>query len=181
MRAKLAVAAASVAVLIGVVAMHTHATNPSTPLAHAEHQFEFEVRAPYEVVFPLFGANGERAWGGSDWNPHFLHGDSSRDFAGAVFQVAHGHGSSTWMTTAFDSTSGHIQYVVFAHSALITLIDIHVARRPGGATRVSVHYEYTAVDPSANATVHEMAEHAPHMRSHWNDAISTALKVPAQG
>ncbi len=52
---------------------------------------------------------------------------------------------------------------------------------PGGATRVSVHYEYTALEPSANATVHEMAEHAQHMRSHWSQAISAALNLPTQG
>lgn len=180
MRTKLAVAAAIAAILIGVVAMHTHATDHatdrSTPLAHAEHDFEFDLDAPFEVVFPLFGANGERAWGGPDWNPRFLHGDSARDFAGAVFQVAHGHRPSTWVTTVFDSTSGHVQHVYFAHSALVTLIDIHLVRLPGSATRVSVHYEYTALEPSADATVREMAEHAQHMRSHWIQAISAVLK-----
>lgn len=181
MRAKWAVAAAIAAILIGVVAMHSHATDPSTSVAHAEHDFTFDVQAPYEAVFPLFGANGERAWGGPDWNPHFLHGDSTRDFAGAVFQVSHGHHPSTWMTTVFDSTSGHVQHVYFAHSALITRIDIHIARLPGGATRVAVHYEYTALDPSANATVHDMAEHAQHMRAHWSQAVSAALKVPNGG
>jgi hypothetical protein len=160
--------------------MHTRTTESST-LAHAEHEFEFELKAPYETVFPLFGANGERAWGGPDWNPRFLYGDSVRDFAGAVFQVTHGHLPSTWMTTAFDSTSGHIQHVYFAHSAIVTLIDIHIARMPGGATRVSVHYEYTALEPSANASVNEMAEHAQHMRSHWSHAISAALNLPPQG
>ena len=160
--------------------MQTRAADPAPPLAHAEHHFEFDLQAPYETVFPLFGANGERAWGGTDWNPQFLYGDSIRDFAGAVFQVAHGQGVSTWMTTAFDSTSGHIQHVYFAHSGFVTLIDLHITRLHGSATRVSVHYEYTALEPSANATVQDMAEHAQHMRAHWSHAISAALNLPTQ-
>jgi hypothetical protein len=181
MKAKFAVAAAIAAVWTGVVAMHGHAAEPSTPLAHAEHHFEFDLQAPHEAVFPLFGANGERAWGGPDWNPQFLYGDSVRDFAGAVFQVAHGQRRSTWMTTAFDSTTGQVQHVYFADSGLVTRIDIHVARLPGNATRVTVHYEYTALEPSANAAVHEMAEHAQHMRAHWSHAISVALNLPSRG
>ena len=47
----------------GVLAVHLRSRR-STPgaVAHVENGFEFTVHAPYEKVFPLFGAHGERTW-----------------------------------------------------------------------------------------------------------------------
>src|SRR5215468_10658349 len=104
----------SLIVLAAATVVFIHLRNRRSvkgPVTHVENGFEFTVHAPYDKVAPLFGAHGERAWGGADWDPQFLHPQPARDVAGEVFSVAHGHGRSTWVNTAFDLETGHVQYV----------------------------------------------------------------------
>ena len=78
------------------------ASEYSEPLAHVRNEFEFTVHAPYAVTAPLFGPEGERAWGGEHWDPHFFYPQPAQDVRGAVFMVEHGHHRSYWINTAFD-------------------------------------------------------------------------------
>ena len=93
------------------ILLHLRRRDAKGPVAHVENGFEFTVHAPYDKVAPLFGAHGERAWAGEHWDPQFLHPQPAQDVVGEVFTVAHGHTRATWVNTAFDLQSGHMQYV----------------------------------------------------------------------
>ena len=48
------------------------------------------VDLPYAEAAPLFGPEGERAWAGKHWTPHFLYPQTRHDEQGAVFTIQHG-------------------------------------------------------------------------------------------
>jgi len=148
------------------------------PVVHVENGFEFTVRAPYDKVAPLFGAHGERAWGGEDWDPRFLHPQPAQDLEGEVFTVAHGHGSATWVNTAFDLQSGHVQYVYVIPDVQAVLIDIHLQHDDPTKTGVKVLYERTALQSRFNEHIREIGKKDSESGAEWQEAIEKYLGAP---
>lgn len=146
------------------------------PLAHARSEFTFTMQAPMAEAFPLFGAEGERAWGGPHWDPQFVYPVPAKDVEGAVFRVHHGHHSATWVNTAFDAQAGHAAYVYVIDGKLATRIDVQLSPIDPGTTRAQVRYERTALDPSVNPDVADMAQNDPKMGSEWEREIAAYLK-----
>jgi hypothetical protein len=153
------------------------------PLAHGRTAFSFTVAAAKDRVFPLFGASGERAWGdsghGDPWDPHFIWPTPEHDVEGAVFTITHRHGmhhkTATWINTAFDPGTGHIQYVYFVPDAMVTRIDLSVTPIDAASTKVDVVYDQTALTAAANATIQERTEHADDMGKEWKEQVTKAL------
>lgn len=164
--------AAGATLLAHSIPRHHTATGP---VAHVKNGFEFTVQAPYNTVVPLFGASGERAWGGEHWNPKFLYPSPERDQQGAVFTVAHGHLHATWVNTVFDVESGHIQYVYVIPEAQAVVIDLHVRSIDASTTGVKVVYERTALDPSLNDHITELGRHDRESGPEWAREITKAI------
>ena len=143
-------------VLLGAVAYQRHNVAASSEaLAHVHNEFEFTVKAPYALTAPLFGPEGERAWGGEHWDPHFLYPQPAQDVRGAVFMVEHGHHRSYWINTAFDLEGRHIQYAYVIPDLMATLIDLKFSEVDAANTKVAVTYERTALTSEANDHVRE--------------------------
>ena len=153
----------------------TKAAPQETPL-HLGDTFEITVHAPFRTAVALFGAHGERGWGGKDWDPKFLYPQPEQDKAGAVFFAGH----EPWVMTAFDPEKGHVQYVIFRGEVLITLLDIHLDAVDSGNTRVNVSYEWTALKPEANEHIRHMAEAHRGTGKHWETAINSYLQGQAK-
>jgi hypothetical protein len=152
------------------------------PLAHAKSEFTFTVQAPMAVAFPLFGPEGERPWAGPHWNPQFIYPQPAKDVEGAVFLVnhghfGHGHRSATWVNTAFDPQAGHAAYVYVIDGKLATRIDVQLTPVNAVATSVRVMYERTALSPSVNPDIAEMAQTDPKMGPEWEKSIGEYLKT----
>ena len=140
-------------------------------LAHTRTEAHLTLDLPYEVAAPMFGALAEQKWE-PDWKPQFLYPNPPADQDGAVFRVdfSPSH-SSVWMTTRFDLAGGHIQYVFTIIHAVITRVDITLARNGAGKTDVSVVYERTALDPSVNDDVLSMAKVDARKVAEWKAPI----------
>jgi hypothetical protein len=145
-------------------------------LAHARSEFTFTVKAPMAEAFPLFGAEGERRWAGPHWEPQFVCPNPAKDVEGAVFRVQHGHHAATWVNTAFDAQAGHAAYVYVIDGKLATRIDVRLSPIDATTTRVHVMYERTALDPSVNSDVAEMAQKDSKMGPEWERDIAAYLK-----
>jgi hypothetical protein len=143
-------------------------------LAHTHNEFHFTVQAPYEQTFPLFGALEEKKWS-PGWEPQFVYPSPAHDQQGMVFTRKHGGMSSVWTCTAFDEAAGHVQYVYVVDDAMVTLIDIHVAKAGMPETQVSVVYERTALQPEANEHVAHMAKGDAGSGNEWAEAINGYL------
>jgi hypothetical protein len=147
------------------------------PVVHVENGFEFTVRAPYDKVAPLFGAHGERAWAGEDWDPQFLHPQPAQDLEGEVFTVAHSHTRATWVNTAFDLQSGHVQYVYVMPDVQAVLIDIHLQHDDPTKTGVRVLYERTALQARFNEHIREIGHKDSQAAGAWQSSIEKCLGV----
>jgi hypothetical protein len=147
--------------------------------AHVRTQFHFTVDLSYETAFPLFGASEEQKWF-PGWKPQFLHPIPPADREGAVFLVDHGPShSSMWTMTRFDPATGQVQYVYLLNGAVLTRIDIAVARNGNQKTTVTVVYERTALDPAANEHVRSLANHDARAADEWKallDAYASKLR-----
>ena len=134
-------------------------------LLHTREQFGFIAQAPLDVAWPLFGAEGERAWA-KDWHPQFVWPTVPEDRHGMVFTVAHGNRPAVWVNTCFDRAANRIQYAYFLADAFVTVITLAM-RASGPATHVEVLYERTALNPAANETVRKLAATDKLSGPHW--------------
>ncbi len=135
-----------------------------------DNSFEFTARAPLTVVFPLFGAWGERAWAGGWWQPRFLHPDPPRDEDGEVFTT----GDAIWVNTAFDLEAGRVQYVYVVPEIQAVRIDLSL-QESAGETRVCVRYRRTALRATANDLVEQRGKGDASAGPEWADAVNAAL------
>ena len=144
-------------------------------VVHVRNEFEFTAHAPYQVVAPLFGADGERVWAGGDWDPHFLYPQPAQDIQGAVFTIRHGHRQAYWINTSFDKGARHFQYVYVIPEAMVVLIDVRFSEVDAANTKVNVAYERTALDPGANEHVQELDNADRQSGKEWGTAINDYL------
>ena len=158
------------AVLFGVSMSHV-AQSRQPP--HTSEQFTFVANAPPADVFPLLGADAERAWA-PGWEPEFLWPARPGDQAGMVFQIAHGHRMATWVNTLFDPLNGRVQYVYVVPEVVVTVITLQLHPR-GAGTEVVVLYERTSLSPDADLVVREMADHDRAAGSEWAGQINAHL------
>lgn len=127
----------------------------SPSLLHTREQFSFVANAPFEVAWPLFGADKERAWA-PGWQPVFLWPEKAFDQEGMVFEIRHGDRNAVWINTAFDRMAGRIQYVYVIPDVVATVITLKLMP-VSDSTIIDVVYERTALLRAANDVVKQMA------------------------
>jgi hypothetical protein len=141
---------------------------------HTREQFSFVANAPLDVAWPLFGAEGERAWA-PGWDPAFIWPSETNDREGMVFRISHSLGTAIWINTAFDPVSRRIQYVYVIPEVVATVISLHL-RSLGEETEVAVAYERTALSETANDQVRTLAEGDKTARDEWTRQIDMHLR-----
>jgi hypothetical protein len=151
----------------------------SGPVVHVRNEFEFTAHAPYQMVAPLFGPEGERAWADGHWDPHFLYPQPAQDIQGAVFTVRHGHHHAYWINTSFDRDARHFQYVYVIPDAMVVLIEVRFSEPDPANTKVNVAYERTALNPEANEHVKELGDSDRDSGKEWGTAINNYLAKQA--
>jgi hypothetical protein len=142
---------------------------------HSHEQFEFTANAPIEVVWPLFGAQAERAWA-PDWDPVFVWPEQPVDQPGMVFTVAHGDRTAVWVNTSLDPVGRRVQYVYVLPDIVATLITLRLIPS-GPSTHVAVSYQRTALSESANQVVTKMAARDRTSGPEWSRQINDHLKA----
>jgi hypothetical protein len=140
---------------------------------HTHERFTFVANAPLKDVFPLFGADRERAWA-PEWNPNFLWPSPAIDQPGMVFQTKRGDRLVTWVNTLFDPAARRVQYVYVLPEIVATLITIEL-HPMDAATRVVVTYERTALSVESNVLVAEMALEDRAAGTEWRNQIDRCL------
>jgi hypothetical protein len=142
-------------------------------LLHTREQFSLVAQAPFEIAWPLFGADKERAWA-PDWEPVFLWPEKAFDQEGMVFIIGHGDKDAVWVNTAFDRVAGRIQYVYVIPDVVVTVITLKLLP-DGQATNIEVTYERTALAVAANERVRSMAAGDRGAGKEWSRQINSHL------
>jgi hypothetical protein len=145
----------------------------SPALLHTREQFSLVANAPFEIAWPLFGADQERAWA-PDWQPVFLWPEKAFDQEGMVFTVRQGDKHAVWVNTAFDRTGRRIQYVYVIPDVVVTVISLHLTP-DGNSTAIDVLYERTALSAAANEWVKDTARRDRVAGGEWSRQINTYL------
>jgi uncharacterized membrane protein (UPF0127 family) len=140
---------------------------------HTREQFSLVANAPFEIAWPLFGADQERAWA-AGWNPVFVWPEKAVDQEGMVFEVQHGQKKAVWVNTAFDRMAKRIQYVYVIPDVVVTVITLKLTPQ-SGSTTVEVVYERTALGHAANETVRGMALSDRLAGEEWSRQINAYL------
>ena len=145
----------------------------SPALLHTREQFSLVANAPFEIAWPLFGADNERVWA-PDWEPVFLWPEAAFDQEGMVFMVRQGEKDAVWVNTAFDRTDRRIQYVYVIPDVVVTVITLRLT--PGDhSTEIDVTYERTALAEAANESVRAMAARDCVAGKEWSQQINDYL------
>jgi hypothetical protein len=138
----------------------------------------FHLDAPLARVFPLFTAEGERAWA-QGWQPRMLSGGEER---GSAF-ITQGHEGRTvtWIVTDYRPTDGRVSYARLVDDSNIGLVDVTCTQASSGGTDVSVRYTLTGVSTEGVSFVaHFLAEdHYTKMIEEWRVATSESLRLPS--
>ena len=146
----------------------------SAQLLRTQTSFDLTVNLPYAEAAPLFGPEGERAWGGDHWNPQFLYPQPAHDEQGAVFIIQHGPFTVTWVNTLFDLEARHFQYAYFIPDILVTTIDVRFTPE-SATTQVHVIYTRTALTSEGNDQVAKLTASDKAAAQNWQQAIDTYL------
>jgi hypothetical protein len=143
-------------------------------LLRTREQFALVADAPFEITWPLFGADKERLWA-PGWDPIFVWPERGEDQEGMVFKIRHKDRTAVWVNTAFDRTAGRIQYVYLIPEVLVTVITLKLAPM-GHSTTVEVIYERTALAEAANGIVKDMAASDRVAGEEWSQQINAYLR-----
>jgi hypothetical protein len=137
----------------------------------------FHLDAPVARVFPLFTAQGERAWA-PGWEPRTLSGADER--GSAFVTTAHTGAMVTWIVTDYRPTEGHVSYARLVQGSNIGLVDVTCSAVASGGTDVSVRYTLTAVSEAGETFVSQFLaeQHYTTMIEEWRVATSKALRLP---
>ncbi|WP_109484373.1 hypothetical protein [Occallatibacter savannae] len=148
---------------------------PASQLLHTQTAFDITVPLPYAETAPLFGPEGERAWAGPHWDPHFVYPQPAHDEQGAVFTVQHGPVTATWVNTLYDLEGRHFIYAYFMPGVMVTTIDVRFISTAANSTRVHVLYTRTALTVEGNEHVTRLTVGDKSAAYEWQQAIETSL------
>jgi Polyketide cyclase / dehydrase and lipid transport len=137
----------------------------------------FHLNAPRERVFPLFTAEGERAWA-PGWEPKILSG--SRDRGSAFITTGHNGSTVTWIVTDYRPARGRVSYARLVQDSNIGIVDVVCTEPAGGGTDISVRYTLTPVTAAGQSFVAQFLsdQHYTTMIDEWRVATSKALGLP---
>jgi hypothetical protein len=140
-----------------------------------ERTEEFEVNAPADEVFPLFGPDRESDWA-SDWRPEPVYPVEVKAVEGAVFRTSHS-GEAVWVVSRFDGAQRRVEYTTFRPDDRVGRIIVSVSEE-GEGSRVRVTYAFTALSEQGMRHItHFTEEHYREMIAHWKRAIDGFLST----
>lgn len=150
----------------------------SPPLSNSRR---FHLGAPCAQVFPLFTAQGEKAWA-PGWDPEMLSGDTAR---GSVFRTRHSGshhpGSETvWIVTDYQPDHYKVSYARLAQGSNMGLVEVTCHADSDGSF-VTVRYTLTGLNETGDAFVQEFLSDPHYTRfiEEWRTTISALLKGKA--
>jgi len=137
----------------------------------------FDLAAPKEDVFPLFGPDREREWA-SDWRPEPVDPGQIVSEEGAVFKTTHRGDRAVWVVSRYDPQAGEVEYVTFRHADRLGVISIKVTSGPGDGSHVEVTYAFTALSEKGMRHIaHFTDDYYRNMMDTWQRAISHYLRT----
>ena len=128
--------------------------------------------APFDVVLPLFTAEGERRWV-TGWEPVWADEPHEHEI-GEVWTTA-GPPSTIWVTV--DAGADHVRYARVAIGDSAGLVTVTCVPN-GGRTTVNVDDDVSALSDAGAERLERFAANYDDMLAHWQHHASRALGAP---
>jgi hypothetical protein len=141
--------------------------------AHRTRAATLRLDAPPERAFAMFTPLGERAWA-QGWDPRFLHPLDGEACEGSVFVTRAGGIETIWTTIAHHPPT-RAAYSRVTPGLHAVVVDVRLRPGDDGDTLAGVSYAFTALTPTGNDAVAEMADGFAGWMETWESSINHAL------
>ena len=146
---------------------------------HVERTGSLLLPAGRARVFPLFTAEGERAWV-PGWQPQYLHPDHPSNEEGTVFRTDHGGEETLWIVIRHAPDEGLATYGRFTPGSRLGTVHVACVETSPSETRVTVTYRMTALSAGGADVLRGMTPDAYRaMLDQWQSLILPTLAGPA--
>ena len=132
-----------------------------------------EVALPIEGAFALFTPSGESTWA-HGWHPRFPSSTADETEPGTVFETSHGGRESIWIVVGGESGRS-IEYATATPGQRCGLVAV-ACQASGEATRATVSYDLTALNPEADAELDAFAADYPSFLAHWERSFAEVVR-----
>jgi hypothetical protein len=149
---------------------------PSPP---AERTGTLRLHAESGRAFLLLTPAGERAWGGSGWDPQVVCSRSGKDEEGMVFH--NGRDKALWIVTRLDPGSRVVEYLILTDD-VFTILRCEVASGGQKESVATVTYRWISRTTAGNEMAVQHGLHFTHQLAEWERAINALLdrqRLPA--
>jgi hypothetical protein len=136
----------------------------------------FRLPLPPAEAFALFTPTGERTWA-EGWNPRFPAAVDDETEPGSVFTTEHSGRHTIW-TVVHRDPGRTIQYACVTADDRAGLVTVTCDPASKGATKATVRYDLTALNPEATADLDHFAARYQHFLGHWRASIEHAVAQP---
>ena len=146
-------------------------------LEQRTQSFTIMLKAAVADATPFFGPVREAEWAPT-WTPHFIHPAEGGQREGAVFTATSADGKDRlWLLTVYEPKEGRVEYVVVTPGFTANQIKIRVVADGEKHCHATITYRHSALGPEGNKEVAKLdPAWAEKQRSHWENAINTALR-----
>jgi hypothetical protein len=147
-----------------LLVLKEQSVNVSRDVEHSVRQYDHEVSAPPDRVFPLLCPIRECDWV-DGWTADVLHSESGIAEPGCVFtsELA-ARGEATYLITRYDPAAWVIEFAVFYDAEVVEKLDIAL-ERVGDGTIVHWTRSYTGLTPAGSEFLRDtlLPNHDAHM------------------
>jgi hypothetical protein len=156
--------------------------------ARRRNRGHFQVDAPIEVVFPLFGAEAEANWA-PGWRPEWIYPDHARALAspperGWVFRTdGDTPEERIWYVEAYSEATHEATYLVLWPKMMAYRVEVKSRARDGG-TFTTVEYDFCGLSPEGNRLVERRTANPDDFgeeMKQWAEQIERYLRSASRG
>ncbi len=134
---------------------------------------EFRISQPVEKLFPLFSAEGEKAWvPGWDYKNIMGTTDLHEDYVFLTSNHDHAAADAIWLVKRYQPERHFVQFYKVEPNEKVGVITVQCEAEEPGMTRVQVSYQYIGLSPAGDAFISEFsAEEYREYIAEWQQLL----------
>lgn len=123
-------------------------------MSRIKHSASFAIPQAIEVLFPLFSAEGEKAWV-PGWDYINLMGSNElhEDYVFLTTNHDHASADAIWIVKEYDPTNYRVKFYKVEPEQKLGIIEVKCISEGDYKTRVQVTYEYIGLSENGNKFV----------------------------